>query len=86
MKPLGGYIAGIVTGEVRIPRPLAAIEGVLYRLAGVDPTKEQSWVSYAFAVLWFHFFGTAALYLLLRVQGVPLFNPQAFDAVGAGAI
>jgi hypothetical protein len=81
VKPLGGYIAVIVTGEARIPHPLAAIEGAIYRLAGVDPTKEQSWVGYAFALLWFHLFGIAALYLLQRVQGVLPFNPQAFDAV-----
>jgi len=81
VKPLGGYIAGIVTGEARIPRPLAAIEGVVYRLAGVDPIREQNWVSYAFAVLWFHVVGIAALYLLQRVQNVLPFNPQALDAV-----
>ena len=81
VKPLGGYIARIVTGEARIPRPLAAIEAGIYRLAGVDPTEEQSWVSYALAVLWFHLFGIAALYLLLRVQNMLPLNPQAFDAV-----
>jgi potassium-transporting ATPase potassium-binding subunit len=81
VKPLGGYIAGIVTGEAGIPRPLAVIEGIIYRFAGVDPAKEQSWVSYAFAVLWFHLVGIAALYLLQRVQNVLPLNPQNFDAV-----
>ena len=81
VKPLGGYIAGIVTGEARIPRPLTAIEGGVYRLAGVDQTREQNWVSYAFAVLWFHLVGIAALYLLQRVQNVLPFNPQALGAV-----
>ena len=81
VKPLGGYIARIVTGEARIPRLLAAIEAGIYRLAGVDPIEEQSWVSYALAVLWFHLFGIAALYLLLRVQNMLPFNPQAFGAV-----
>src|SRR5579862_1719837 len=82
VKPLGGYIARIVTGEARIPRSLAAIEACIYRLAGVDPAKEQGWVAYAFAVLWLQIVGIAALYLLQRVQNVLPLNPQAFDAVG----
>ena len=78
---LGGYMARLATGETRLPFPLAAVERLLYRVAGVDPTKEQSWVAYAFAVLWFHVAGIAVLYLLQRVQGVLPLNPQAFDAV-----
>ena len=53
----------------------------IYRLAGVDPTKEQSWVRYALAVLWFHLIGIAALYGLQRIQHVLPLNPQGLDAV-----
>jgi K+-transporting ATPase ATPase A chain len=81
VRPLGGYIARVTTGEARIPRPLAAIEQGIYRLAGVDAAKEQSWVSYALAVLWFHIVGILALYLLQRCQEFLPFNPQALDAV-----
>jgi len=81
MKPLGAYIAGIVDGHPKMPRLLAAFEDGLYRLAGVDLTQEQSWVSYAFAVLCFHFFGIALLYLLQRLQNVLPLNPQQFKPV-----
>ena len=50
VKPLGAYIARVVAGAGRF----TLLEHGIYRLAGVDPTKEQSWVRYALAVLWFH--------------------------------
>jgi len=81
VKPLGGYIARLATGEARIPRPITVVENGIYRLAGVDPTQEQNWVRYAFAVLWFHLVGILVLYALQRAQSIPLLNPQGFDAV-----
>jgi potassium-transporting ATPase potassium-binding subunit len=81
VKPLGAYVAGIVQGQLKAPRTLAAFERTLYRVSGVDPTQEQSWVSYAVAVLCFHFFGIAALYLLQRAQSLLPFNPQQLPAV-----
>ena len=81
VKPLGAYIANIVEDKANLPRPLAAFEHGLYRLAGVDPAQEQTWVSYAMALLCFHFFGIAALYALQRVQKVLPLNPEHFGAV-----
>jgi K+-transporting ATPase ATPase A chain len=81
IRPLGAYVSRIVDGPFRVPRPLAAFERGLYRLAGVDPGREQSWVSYAIAVLCFHFVGIASLYVLQRVQNVLPLNPQQFGAV-----
>jgi potassium-transporting ATPase potassium-binding subunit len=46
VKPLGGYIARTVEGQGKVWRPLAVLENGIYRLAGVDPTEEQSWTSY----------------------------------------
>ena len=46
-----------------------------------DPAEEQSWVTYALALLWFHLAGIVALYLLQRVQHLLPLNPQQFDAV-----
>jgi potassium-transporting ATPase potassium-binding subunit len=81
VRPLGAYVARIVDGPLKLPRPLAAFERGLYRLAGVDPEREQSWIGYAVALLCFHFVGIAALYLLQRVQNVLPFNPRHFNAV-----
>ena len=84
VKPLGGIIARSVDGSGRVQRALAPIENGLYRLAGADPTEEQSWVTYALALLWFHLAGIVALYALQRVQHLLPLNPQQFDAVAPG--
>jgi K+-transporting ATPase ATPase A chain len=84
VKPLGGYIARSVDGSGRVQRALAPIENGLYRLAGADPTEEQSWVTYALALIWFHLAGIVALYILQRVQHLLPLNPQQFDAVAPG--
>jgi len=81
VKPLGGYIARAVEGQGMAPRRLAVLERGIYRLAGVDPTEEQGWISYAFALLCFHFAGIVALYALLRLQDLLPFNTQGLDAV-----
>jgi hypothetical protein len=47
VKPLGGYIARVVEGCLRLPRSLAVVENGIYRLAGVDPNEEQGWRTYA---------------------------------------
>jgi potassium-transporting ATPase potassium-binding subunit len=81
VKPLGGYIARTVEGQAKVWRPLAVLENGIYRLAGVDPTKEQSWTRYALALLSFHFVGIIALYAVQRAQNLLPFNPQALAAV-----
>ena len=64
-RPVGEYIARVYTS----PRDLA-VERVLYRLVGVDPGSEQTWRTYARAVLAFSVVGVLVLYLLQRVQPV----------------
>jgi K+-transporting ATPase ATPase A chain len=81
VKPLGAYIARIIEGEGKVLRALAPLEHGIYWLAGVDPIEEQSWISYALAILWFHVVGIAALYLLQRMQNVLPLNAQGLDAV-----
>ena len=49
LTPLvGTYMYRVYTSE-RIGR----VEGVIYRLIGVDPHAEQTWRRYASSVLWF---------------------------------
>ena len=46
--PLGAYMYRIYTKE-----GTGRIEGVFYRILGVNPEAEQSWRRYATSVLWF---------------------------------
>ncbi|MBZ0115752.1 MAG: potassium-transporting ATPase subunit KdpA [Sandaracinaceae bacterium] len=80
--PLGRYMARVYEGNAKIAgRILGPIERLLYRLAGVDPTQEQSWRQYAFGVLLFSGIGMLVAYALQRAQaGLPL-NPDELGAV-----
>ena len=57
------------------------VEAPLYRLAGVEPGREQGWLSYAFGLLVFNGLGVFAVYALQRLQGVLPLNPQDMAAI-----
>ncbi|MGJ0396595.1 MAG: potassium-transporting ATPase subunit KdpA [Methylocystis sp.] len=83
--PLGGYVAKVLAGERNLLTPaLAPVERVFYRLAGVDPAREQSWLAYTMAMLVFSVVGFLSLYALQRLQAYLPLNPQGFDGVPAG--
>ncbi|PKZ66097.1 potassium-transporting ATPase subunit KdpA [Gordonia terrae] len=63
--PLGDYMARVYTGEKDL-----LVERVLYRLARVDPRRQQTWMGYALAVLAFSLISFFVVYLLQRFQGV----------------
>jgi K+-transporting ATPase ATPase A chain len=81
VKPLGGYMAIVFSGTRAPLRPLGPLERGLYRLAGIDPAVEQSWLTYAIALMSFHFAGIVLLYALQRLQGILPLNPGQFAAV-----
>jgi len=82
VKPLGTYMARIYEGQpAALNRIGGPVEGVLYRLGGVDPAHDMHWTEYAIAMLVFNLLGFAAVYLLQRFQAVLPLNPQALAAV-----
>ena len=72
--PLGLYMARLFGRPELLPA-----EGGLYRLAGIDPKREQSWIAYAIAMLLFNFIGFVVLYLLQRLQFYLPLDPQGFS-------
>ena len=69
--PLGAYMARVFEGR-RIPglsRVLGPVERGTYRLLRIDVSREQSWKTYAAAVLAFSVASFAVLYAILRLQG-----------------
>ena len=56
-------------------------ERALFKLIGVDPKAEQSWVGYAVSLMAFNLLGIAFLFAVLKLQGVLPLNPQGFPAV-----
>lgn len=80
--PLSAYIARVLAGERTLLSPvLAPAERIFYKLSGVDPAREQSWLVYTIAMLAFSLVGFASLYALQRMQNILPLNPQGFDGV-----
>ena len=81
-RPLGGYLDNVMAGRRTLLSPvLLPVERGFYRLAGIDPTEEQSWWVYARAMVVFHIVGFAFLYLMLRLQDLLPLNPQGLSGV-----
>jgi potassium-transporting ATPase potassium-binding subunit len=81
-KPLGGYMVRVFDGEHTFLSPvLRPIETRLYRLAGVDESREQPWLTYTFAMLLFNACGFLLLYALLRMQAILPVNPAGQSAL-----
>jgi K+-transporting ATPase ATPase A chain len=82
VKPLGWYMTRVFNGERTFLSPvLRPVEAALYWAGGVDKTREQHWVSYTVAMLFFHVGGFLILYALMRTQALLPFNPAEQSAV-----
>jgi K+-transporting ATPase ATPase A chain len=79
---LGGYMAKVYGGGAAPgDRFFGPVERVIYRLTGVDPSREQRWTIYARSLLAFSAVSVLALYLLQRVQGGLPVNPTDVPGV-----
>jgi K+-transporting ATPase ATPase A chain len=81
-KPLGVFMTRVFNCEKTFLDPaLRPLERLLYRLTGVDETKEMRWTEYATAMLLFSGVSMIVLYLIQRVQHWLPWNPQHLAAV-----
>jgi K+-transporting ATPase ATPase A chain len=81
-KPLGWYMTRVFNGERTLLSPLLRpIEAAIYWIGGVDERREQHWVTYTVAMLFFHVGGFLILYALMRLQATLPFNPAEQTAV-----
>ena len=81
-KPLGLYLFRVYEGDRQpLPRVLGLLERLLFRLAGVDPKREQGWKQYAAAMLLFSMVTMAMTYGIERLQHLLPLNPQHFGPV-----
>src|SRR5579862_3136433 len=82
--PLGRFMTRVFTGERTLLDPLLRpVERVIYRLSGVEASREMSWTEYAAAMLLFSLVSMILLYLIERAQGLLPWNPQHLPGVPA---
>ena len=81
-RPLGGFMFRVFEGQkTLVGGVLGPVERGLYRIAGINPQQDQSWLGYTSAMLMFNLFGFVLLYGILRLQGVLPMNPQGLPGV-----
>jgi potassium-transporting ATPase potassium-binding subunit len=70
--PFSRFIETVFAGKKTVLTP---VENTFYRLACVDPIKEQNWLSYTLSMLVFSTVCFVVLYLIQRCQAFLPFNP-----------
>jgi K+-transporting ATPase ATPase A chain len=79
-KPVGAWLFALYEGR-RTPLHVVfgPVERGFYKLAGIDPTVEQSWRRYAVHMLAFNAILMLFTYVVLRLQGVLPGNPLGYS-------
>ncbi|MBI3890026.1 MAG: potassium-transporting ATPase subunit KdpA [Candidatus Wallbacteria bacterium] len=81
-KPFGIYLYRVFETERPPLAPiLGGLERWVYRLSGVDPSKEHHWTEYARALLAFSLFGVLITHFIQRVQHLLPLNPAGLGPV-----
>jgi K+-transporting ATPase ATPase A chain len=79
---VGSYMARVFARQrTWLDVVLRPIERLVYKLTGVDETREMRWTEYSVALLLFSVVSMLVLYAMQRLQQVLPFNPQGFGAV-----
>ena len=83
-KPVGLWLFALYEGR-RTPlhRVLGPVERGFYRMAGIDPDKDQTWRAYAVHMLIFNLALLLFTYAVLRLQGVLPGNPLGYAGIAA---
>ena len=82
-KPLGIYINHVLNpaGRTWLDPVLRPLEKLTYWVFRVDPTKEQGWKRYTFALLIFSGVSCLFTYAILRLQYYLPLNPEKFTGL-----
>lgn len=83
-RPVGAWLFALYEGRTTpLHRVLGPLERGFYRASGIDPTREQSWLTYALHMLAFQVVLTLFTYAILRLQGYLPMNPRGLAGIGA---
>ena len=80
--PVGRYLYHIAAGKQTFADPvLDRVDGAIYKLSGVDPHKGMNWKQYALTLIGTNGVMMAVGYLVLRIQNIPLLNPNGIQSM-----
>ena len=80
--PVGRYLYHIAAGKHTFADLVFdRVDGVIYKLSGIDPHKGMNWKQYAVALIGTNAVMIAIGYFILRVQSIPLLNPNGIEGM-----
>ena len=74
--PFGKYIAKVFKGEKSWLDFLAPVEKLIFRLCGIDPTKQMNWKQHLVALLSINMLWFVYAFIMLLTQGSLFLNPD----------
>src|ERR1017187_9184431 len=74
--PLGKYIAKVFKGEKNLLDFMAPVERFIYRICGIDVTKEMNWKQHLLALLAINMLWFVYAFVMLLTQGSLFLNPD----------
>ena len=78
--PVGFYMYHIAIGKKTLADPVMnRVDNVIYKIGGVNPKKEMDWKQYTISLLATNGIMIAVCYLILRIQSLPIFNPNGIE-------
>lgn len=82
--PVGAYVYRIAAGKPTFADPLFnRVDALVYKVCGIQPQREMNWKEYALALLGTNTVMMVLGYLILRIQGCGLFNPNGIEGMEA---
>ena len=80
--PIGNYLYHIASGQRTFADPVFdRVDGGIFRVCGIHPDKGMNWKQYALALLLTNAVMVFVGYLVLRIQFLPIFNPNGIGAM-----
>ena len=80
--PVGRYMYHIAAGKHTFADPLFnRVDGAIYKVSGIDPQKGMNWKQYVLALVGTNVVMVAIGYIILRIQSIPLFNPNGIKGM-----
>lgn len=82
--PLGTYIYHIATNKKTFADPVFdRVDNAIYKVCGVDMNRQMNWKQYAVALVVTNAFMIFIGYIILRIQFLPVFNPNGIEGMEA---
>lgn len=80
--PVGRYLYHIAAGKHTFADLVFdRVDGAIYKLSGINPRQGMNWKQYAMALVGTNAAMIAIGYIILRIQSIPLLNPNGIEGM-----